>query len=41
MAFEKGNNVGKGRPKGSSNLVSKEIREFSAMLLQGEVEILK
>jgi hypothetical protein len=41
MAFEKGNNLGKGRPKGSSNLVSKEIREFSAMLLQGELEILK
>ena len=39
--FEKGNNLSKGRPKGSSNLVSKEIREFSAMLLQGELENLK
>jgi len=41
MAFEKGNNLGKGRPKGSYNLVSKDIREFSAMLLQGELENLK
>lgn len=41
MPFEKGNNLSKGRPRGSVNLVSKDIREFSAMLLQGELENLK
>ena len=41
MPFEKGHNQSTGRPKGSTNLVSKEIREVSAMLLQGELETLK
>ena len=41
MAFEKGNNLGSGRPKGSANKISKDIREFSALLLQGELENLK
>ena len=41
MAFTKGNNLSNGRPRGSGNLVSKEIREFSASLLQGELENLK
>ena len=38
MPFEKGHNQSTGRPKGSTNLVSKEIREVSAMLLQGQLE---
>ena len=37
MPFEKGHNHSTGRPKGSTNKVSKEIREVSAMLLQGQV----
>ena len=41
MPFEKGHNHSTGRPKGSQNKVSKEIREVSAMLLQGELETLK
>ena len=41
MAFEKGNNLSNGRPRGASNKVSKDIREFSALLLQGELETLK
>ena len=39
--FEIGNSLSNGRPRGSGNKVSKEIREFSAMLLQGELENLK
>jgi len=34
MPFEKGHNHSTGRPKGSTNKVSKEIREVSAMLLK-------
>lgn len=41
MAFEKGNNLGSVRPNGSANKISKDIREFSALLLQGELENLK
>ena len=41
MPFEKGHNQSTGRPKGSTNLVSKEIREVSAMLLQGQLEALQ
>ena len=41
MAFEKGNNLGKGRPRGAINKVSKDIREFSALLLEQELETLK
>ena len=41
MPFEKGHNQSTGRPKGSQNKVSKEIRDVSAMLLQGELETLK
>ena len=41
MAFQKGHNLSKGRPKGAVGKTSKEIREFSAMLLQGELENLK
>ena len=41
MGFEKGHNLRKGRPKGAVGKTSKEIREFSAMLLQGELENLK
>ena len=39
--FEKGHKLSTGRPKGSVNKVSKEIREVSAMILQGEIETLK
>jgi hypothetical protein len=39
--FEIGNNLSNGRPRGSGNKVSKEIREFSALLLQQELETLK
>ena len=41
MPFEKGHTHSTGRPKGSTNLVSKEIREVSAMLLQGQLEALQ
>ena len=41
MPFEKGHNHSTGRPKGSTNKVSKEIREVSAMLLQGQLETLQ
>ena len=41
MPFEKGHNQSTGRPKGSTNKVSKEIREVSAMLLQGQLEALQ
>ena len=41
MPFEKGHNHSTGRPKGSTNKVSKEIREVSAMLLQGQLEALQ
>ena len=41
MGFLKGNNLSNGRPRGASNKVSKDIREFSALLLQGELETLK
>jgi hypothetical protein len=41
MGFEKGHNLSKGRPKGAVGKTSKEIREFSAILLQGELENLK
>ena len=41
MPFEKGHNHSTGRPKGSPNKVSKEIREVSAMLLQGQLEALQ
>ena len=41
MPFEKGHNHSTGRPKGSTNLVSKEIREVSALLLQGQLEALQ
>ena len=41
MPFEKGHNHSTGRPKGSTNKVSKEIREVSAMLLQGHLEALQ
>ena len=41
MPFEKGHNQSTGRPKGSTNIISKEIRELSAMLLQGELENFK
>ena len=41
MPFEKGHNHSTGRPKGSLNKVSKEIREVSAMLLQGQLEALQ
>jgi hypothetical protein len=38
MPFEKGHNQSTGRPKGSTNLVSKEIREVSALLLKGNLK---
>lgn len=41
MAFEKGNKLSNGRPKGSTNKISKDIREFSALLLEQELETLK
>ena len=41
MPFEKGHNHSTGRPKGSTNVVSKEIREVSALLLQGQLEALQ
>ena len=41
MPFEKGHTQSTGRPKGSQNKVSKEIREVSAMLLQGQLEALQ
>ena len=41
MPFEKGHTHSTGRPKGSTNKVSKEIREVSAMLLQGQLEALQ
>ena len=41
MPFEKGHNQSTGRPKGSTNVVSKEIREVSALLLQGQLEALQ
>jgi len=41
MPFEKGHTHSTGRPKGSTNLVSKEIREVSAMLLQGQLDVLQ
>jgi hypothetical protein len=41
MPFEKGHNHSTGRPKGSTNKVSKEIREVSALLLQGQLEALQ
>ena len=41
MAFEKGNKLSNGRPRGASNKVSKNIREFSALLLEQELETLK
>jgi len=39
--FEKGNKYSNGRPKGSTNKISKNIREFSALLLEQELETLK
>ena len=39
--FEKGNKYSSGRPKGSTNKISKDIREFSALLLEQELETLK
>ena len=41
MPFEKGHNQSTGRPKGSQNKVSKEIRDVSAMLLQGQLDALQ
>ena len=41
MAFEKGNKLSSGRPRGAINKVSKDIREFSALLLEQELETLK
>ena len=41
MPFEKGHTHSTGRPKGSPNKVSKEIREVSAMLLQGQLDALQ
>lgn len=41
MAFEIGNKLSTGRPKGAVGKTSKDIREFSALLLQGELENLK
>ena len=38
MPFEKGHTHSTGRPKGSTNKVRKEIREISAMLLQGQLD---
>jgi len=41
MGFEKGHKFGKGRPKGSTNKTSKDIREVSAMMLKGQMELLE
>ena len=41
MAFEKNNKLSTGRPAGSSNKISKEIRNISAELLRGEMETLQ
>ena len=41
MPFKKGMQKTGGRTKGVSNNVSKEIREVSAMLLQGQLEALQ
>ena len=41
MPFEKGHSHSTGRPKGSQNKVSKEIRDVSAMLLQGQLDALQ
>ena len=38
MAFEKGNEFGKGRPKGSVNSLTKESKEILALALKGEIE---
>ena len=41
MGFEKGHKFGKGRPKGATNKTSKDIREVSAMMLKGQMELLE
>ena len=41
MGFEKGNKHSSGRPRGAINKVSKDIREFSALLLEEELDTLK
>lgn len=37
MAFEKGNELGQGRPKGSLNRLTRESREILAEMVRGEV----
>ena len=37
MGFEKGNNAGKGRPKGAENKLTKEAREVFIETLEGQV----
>ena len=41
MPFEKGNKLSKGRPKGATNKTSKAIREVSALMLEGQMELLE
>ena len=41
MKFEKGNKLGKGRPKGSANKSSDKIRDAFALLLEDNLEQIK
>ena len=41
MPFEKGNELGQGRPKGSVNKSSTKIRDAFALLLESNLEQLK
>jgi hypothetical protein len=41
MKFEKGNKLGKGRPKGSANKSSDKIRDAFALLLEENLEQIK
>jgi hypothetical protein len=41
MAFSKGNNLSTGRPKGSSNKISKMIRENLALIIENQLETIE
>ena len=41
MPFEKGNNLGKGRPKGKSNKVTEETREKYKAFVEGNIDNLQ
>jgi uncharacterized protein YdeI (BOF family) len=38
MAFQKGNKLGKGRPKGSENKTTQEIKDMISAVVAGQVE---